>query len=188
MDVGLNVTSVLSSFSGNGNFLEPQNLPFLLRFGKKSKIRFGLGLRGTSDSFFDNITNSFRESSEQEYYAKVGFEQVVMKEGRWDFYVGVDVLGQYIDNTVLINPSDNNASSRLTKRTIGGGVSPLAGVKFYIGHRIYLSAEANFTFVYVQNKRTETNPFEIEPVRPVTTTSEGFAVSPPLFLYLNYQL
>lgn len=184
LDVGLNVTSVLSSFSGNGNFLEPQNLPLLLRFGKKANIRLGLGLSGSTSDFFDQITSSFRESTEQEFFVKLGFQQNVLEEGKWDFYVGLDVLGQYVNNKV--NVFGQQSAAVISKRTVGGGVSPFAGIKFYLGKRIYLSSEANFTFLYAQNKSSESTITGGSPV--IITSAERFSVSPPLFLYLNYKL
>jgi len=185
LDVGLNVTSVISSFSGNGNFLEPENLPFLLRFGKKSNVRLGFGLQGSSDDFFDDITGSFRESSEQEVFVKLGFQNSMLVEGKWDFYVGADVLGQYLNDEVTINGQVDAA--KISQRTIGMGVSPFAGIKFYLGQRIYLSTEANFTFLYAQKTLSESDPFGPGQI-VVKTNAEAFSVSPPLFLYLNYQL
>lgn len=64
IDIGINVTSVLSSFSGNGSFLEASDFPMSLRIKNGNKIiRFGLGLTGSNSEFFDNITFAFRESS-----------------------------------------------------------------------------------------------------------------------------
>ena len=78
------MTSVISSFSGNGNFLEAEDLPFILRLRtKKSCLRLSLGILGRTTEFFDNITGSFRETSENKYFGRVGFEYDLLREGQW---------------------------------------------------------------------------------------------------------
>lgn len=183
IDFGFNMTSVISSFSGNGNFLEAEDLPLLIRFRtKKSCLRLAVGASGQTTEFFDNITGAFRETSENKYFGRVGFEYDLLQEGKWDMYLGLDFLGSYLTDKVLVN-SDNTLSQRI----FGAGVSPFAGIKYYLGSRVYLGSEANLAFLYQSRRNTEYNTFTGERI-VVNTEGEQFALNPPLFLYVNYKL
>jgi len=186
IDVGLNVTSVLSSFSGNGNLLEPSDLPMLIRFNtKKSTIRLGAGARGSSNDFFDEITQSFRISEEMEFVGKLGIESNILRQKKIDGYIGIDYVGSYkLDKVTVDSPFDN---SFIKKSSIGYGLSPFVGIRFYISDRIYLSSEANLFYQITTEKTkqaTSTNPdFPI-----LDINREEFAINPPLYLYINYKL
>jgi hypothetical protein len=177
------MTSVISSFSGNGNFLEAEDLPFILRLRtKKSCLRLALGITGETTEFIDNITGSFRETSENRYFGRVGFEYDLLREGQWDMYIGLDFVGTYLTNKVLVN--GNNS---LSQNIFGAGLSPFAGVKFYLGPKVYLGTEANFTFIFESRTNAEFDPLSGNRTE-VKTEGEQFSLNPPLFLYVNFKL
>lgn len=183
LDLGFNMTSVISSFSGNGNFLEAEDLPFILRLRtKKSCLRLALGITGETTEFIDNITGSFRETSENRYFGRVGFEYDLLREGQWDMYIGLDFVGTYLTNKVLVN--GNNS---LSQNIFGAGLSPFAGVKFYLGPKVYLGTEANFTFIFESRTNAEFDPLSGNRTE-VKTEGEQFSLNPPLFLYVNFKL
>lgn len=183
LDLGFNMTSVISSFSGNGNFLEAEDLPFILRLRtKKSCLRLALGITGETTEFIDNITGSFRETSENRYFGRVGFEYDLLREGQWDMYIGLDFVGTYLTNKVLVN--GNNS---LSQNIFGAGLSPFAGVKFYLGPKVYLGTEANFTFIFESRTNAEFDPLSGNRTE-VKTEGEQFSLNPPLFFYVNFKL
>lgn len=186
LDIGLNVTSVISSFSGNGNFLEAEDLPFLLRYRtKKSCFRLAAGLSGESTDFFDVVTGAFRESIANNYFGRIGLEYDLLSEGKWDMYIGLDLVGSLVQDEVRI--SSFSAQNTISQNTLGFGLSPFAGVKFYLGSRVYLGTEANFIFLFQNTTATESDAFTGERL-VVDTASEQFSLNPPLFLYINYKL
>lgn len=185
VDFGLNVTSVLSSFSGNGSFLEPSDLPMLVRLNtKKSTIRLAVGARGSSNDFFDNITGAFRVSEEMAFFGKLGLEGTILSQKKIDGYIGIDYVGSYGLDKVTVESFDQ---SIIRKTSIGYGLSPFIGLKFYLTDRIYISSEANIFYQLTTEKtreRTGGNP----EVTILDLTKEEFSINPPLFLYINYKL
>ena len=180
LDLGINITSVLSSFSGNGNFLEASDFPISLRWRNNNKaIRLGVGLVGKSSEFFDNITGSFRESIEQEGYLRVGYEKHNKVNDKWGIYWGIDFIGNYKDDKVNISGS---SFSTISNRTIGVGGGPLFGLKFNINKSLYLSSEATLYFI----ERFHTRKDSSSGNGGINTQSRDVSLQPPLFLYLNY--
>ena len=185
IDFGINVTSVLSSFSGNGSLLEPSDLPMLVRFNtKKSTFRLALGARGSSNEFFDNITDAFRVSEEKVFFGKFGLEGTILAQKKIDGYLGIDYVGSYQVDKVTVESFDRSV---IRKTSIGYGLSPFIGIKFYITDRVYISSEANIFYQLTTEKTRESTAGNPD-VPLLDLTKEEFSINPPLFLYLNYKL
>lgn len=179
-DLGINITSVLSSFSGNGSFLEASDFPISLRLKRKNRIlRLGLGLTGTQEEFFDDVTFAFRNSLDRAAFLRIGFERHVPIDEKWSFFWGLDAIGSYELNRVTI---ENASTSRIENTKLGIGGGPLAGIKYNITDRLYLSTESTLYFInkFINQKESGVTFLDIN------TTSQEFSLQPPLFLYLNY--
>lgn len=179
--LGINVTSVLSSFSGNGNFLEPSQIPILLRFGRKStKIRLGLGASGSSSDFNDPITGALRQTVEQDYYGTLGIQFDIYSHQRWGIYTGIEAIGNYGLEKISILSFDVVTSKVTTTKY---GASTFVGLTFNINKKIYLNTESNLKGLITTKKTIDPNT----PAPSVSSTEWNFNLSPPLFLYLNYR-
>lgn len=188
VDVGLNVTSVISSFTGNGSFLNPSDQPLLLRFNRsRSTIRLGLGARGTSSEFNDFISGSLRTSTEQEFFVKLGLENPIKTGKKVDGYFGFDFVSSFQFDKVRVESFTTTPDVVITKNTVGFGISPFVGIRYFISPRVYLSTEANFLFMY-QSTTSKDSGTGGTPGPSVTTNAERFELNPPLFLYFNFKL
>lgn len=185
LDLGLNLTSVISSFSGNGSVLDAENIPILLRINtSKFRLRLGAGVRSRENSFFDFLTNANRTSLEQSFFGLAGFEVDFLKENRFVGYAGTDLLGQFQKDEVIID--FDAGRNTITNNFLGVGLSPFIGLKYNLGKRVYLSTEANFSILYTRDTNTETDINAGS--NSITLEGEQFNLQPPLFLYLNLKI
>lgn len=189
LDIGINVTSVVSSFSGNGSTQDADDLPIVFRFTRqKSAFRIGFGVRGTNSTFFDNVTFAERQSTQQTYHTRFGIEIHADLDNKWQFYYGIDGVGSL--TKAEVQAFSGNFNSNIDQKVIGFGASPFVGIRWFMGKRFYLSTESNLTYIYQLFSTTESftdlNGFPDER----TTESQGseFSISPPLQLYVNYRL
>lgn len=181
IQIGINVTSVLSSFSGNGNFLAAEDFPLLFRFGKdKTKVRLGLGFVGSSSDFFDPITGAFRESTVQEGFASLGIQYDIFAHEKWELYIGVDGLGKYSQESIKVFDSSN---SSITDTDIGIGVAGLIGFSYAITKRVHLTTESQLRGIITNttiDNRILGNTFTEK------TSEWAIDLVPPIFLYFNF--
>ncbi len=181
IDIGINVTSVLSSFIGNSNNLNASDFPLQFTFGRKPmKLRLGIGAASSNKSIFDQITLVNRSSKYTEVASRIGFLYDRPLGDRFGFYWGGDFIFQFSNNSVEAGSFGTFPS--LEEKTIGGGAGPIFGLKFKLSKRIYLSTEATFYGLYSEETRTSS-------LDPTTVdTSFELMINPPLFLYLNISL
>lgn len=186
LELGMNVTSVVSSFSGNGSFLEASDLPILLRFrGRKWQKRVGLGASSNSNSFFDFVSQAERVSKSNELFLKFGLEKIVNQNNRWEIHAGFDLIGSGQYN--VVDAVSFNSVSTLEKLIIGAGVSPFFGFKYSITESLYLSTEAALNFLYFREMNDQTlNGMPIQ--TNASSDSYDLTMNPPLFLYLTYSI
>lgn len=187
-DVGINVTSVVSTFVGNDNNLDAKDLPVFLRWtNKNSAIRLGLGARGFTTEFLDNVSGSFRTSKQNEFATKFGIEVTRPVDNRWQFYYGVDLIANL--NLADVESQSSQFFASIEGRTISTGLSVFTGIRYFLGDRFYLSTETNMSYIYNLVRTTETF-FNGGANNPVTsnTQSSDFSLNPPLFIYVNYRL
>ena len=185
IDVGINMTSVISSFSGNGNVIDASDFPIIFRIGKrKLNLRVGLGAQGGSNETFDNITFSFRQSSFKEAALRLGFEKHLVVENKLNVYWGLDFIGRYKQNQVEIF-GNNGSFNVLGDTSIGVGGGPLLGLRYQLSKRVYLSSEATLYGLVNFERYTESGD---TPNIVVNTNSYDFSLQPPVLLYIKYKL
>lgn len=189
LDIGIDVTSVISSFSGNGTTLNAEDLPIFFRFTQqKSAFRIGLGVKGTNSSFFDNVSFAERQSTQQAYFTKLGIEIHAPLDNKWQFYYGIDVIGALVKADVDV--FSGNFNSKISQQVIGLGASPFVGIRLFVGNRFYLSTESNLTYLYKLFDTTEsfTDINGLPDERTSESQASEFSISPPIQLYVNYKL
>lgn len=187
-DIGINVTSVISTFVGNESSLRATDLPVYLRWTKKnSAIRLGLGARGTTNEFFDGVTGVNRQTKQQEYSTRLGLEVNRPIDKRWQFYYGLDLVGNAVLGDTDVFTQD---IFRVDQRVLEFGASPLIGFRYFVGERFYLSTEANMTYLHNITKTVQsfTDGLGIPRSNEMTTNGSNFTLNAPVFIYINYRL
>jgi len=188
-DIGINITSVLSSFGGNAVPVEDFDLPIFFRFTRqRSSFRIALGLDGTNSSFFDNVTFAERQSTQQTYFTKLGIELHESIDNIWQFYYGLDLLGSLANDVVDVFVGQFN--SKIERQVYGVGASPFVGLRLFVGNRFYLSTEANFAYIYQFLETTEsfTDINGMPDQRTSDSQASSFSITPPLHIFINYKL
>ena len=182
VDVGINITSILSTFVGNDGQIEATDVPFFIRLGKKRKFRIGLGARVRSDQSFDVISQATRTVEERSFLTRLGFQSDIYKRKKWGVYWGVDAIGSLTIDQV--KSFFGFGSNRIVLQTIGVGAGPFWGLTFNITDRFYLSTEASlYSVLYiVQDKERGIGLGNTS----ITTYNFDLQAAPPLFLYVNY--
>lgn len=179
IEIGLNVTSVISSFTGNGNFGPQEDFPIMIRFGKsKPKLRIALGFSGGKNEFFDDITGVIRGSTSQKYHGKIGYEKSMTLDKKWNFYWGLDFVTSLKNESVNINGVPD---SFIKSNEIGFGGGPFLGLRYNLSERFYLSTEGSFYAIY--SIRTVKDDFVFN---DISTNDWELNLLPPLFLFLNF--
>lgn len=105
--------------------------------GEHHALRIGLSYR-----------HNTREDGTLEVGARLGADRFFVRDGRWRFYVGADVVGLY------------EGFGGGDRRTVRAGVSPLLGFMFFISPRFSVSTEPRLVALY--NRFTETDSFREE--------------------------
>lgn len=181
LEIGINATTVLSKFVGNGSGIDAQDFPFLLRIHRdRFAIRLGLGANFKSDSFFDPTTFTNRDTEEKVGVLKVGMERKIDFKKRLSFYYGVDLFGGIIQESVS---TSNFSSSDLSKEIYRYGGGPFFGISYSINERVRLHTETNILGYYEQ--ATTTEMIAGTPVSSVSTDSVRASVEAPISLYIN---
>jgi len=187
--MGFNITSLVTSLVGNNTLATGSSYPVFFRWtSPNTAVRLGVGTRGFTNDFFDNVTGSFRSSNQKEYRTKLGIEINRPFDNRWQFYFGVDALANLDRGSteIVVEQFRND----IVQQTFGVGLSPFAGVRFFVGKRFYLSTEANLSYVYRFIKMEQTtNDINGNPeVNTSSNNTESFALSTPTSIYINYRL
>ncbi len=181
LEIGFNVTTVLSRFVGNGPGIDAQDFPFLLRFHRdRFAFRVGLGANFKSDSFFDATTFTNRNTEEKVGVLKVGLERKVDLRYKLSFYYGLDVFGGLIQESVS---TSNFSSSDLTKDITRFGGGPFMGISYSINDRVRLHTETNITGFFETATTSEINGGVT--ISSVTTDSVRAELETPISLYIN---
>lgn len=182
--LGLNATTVISSFVGNESLIEASDFPLLMRIGaNKFHFRLAAGVGTSSTEFFDQIAGIQRINDFNEYFGKGGIELDVFEENKWRMYTGVDAIYSLsIDK--ITSFSFDQVILKNTVNTIGLG--PIIGLKYFLNDRIYLSTEATIYGFMRMTKLTQEENGVIQTLNDATDYSGS--IQSPIFLYLNLKL
>lgn len=154
-EVGLNVTTVISSFVGsNDGTIDPGDYPLVVKFAKNNRAwRLGFGVNFKSREDNNSISFGTNTTSNSTVFAKMGREwrQIVGK--RFAAYYGFDVLFNYLDERNEVFTPTDIVSLKLSN--IGVGIGPIYGVQFAINERMLLSFEGSFYGIVTRSKVKE---------------------------------
>jgi len=181
IELGFNVTTVLSRFIGNTTGFDSQTFPFLIRFhNKKSAFRIGIGGNFKSDNFFDPTTGTVRDTEERAALLKLGYERKIELERKLTFYYGLDVFAGLVQEKVSTNNfSSTEISKNITR--IGGG--PLVGISYSVNERVRFHTETNILAFYESSTTNES----LNGAQTLTFSNDSFraVLEAPISLFIN---
>lgn len=181
LELGFNITTVLSRFVGNSPGTDDLDFPFLFRIhGEKSALRIGVGASFNRSSFFDATTITTRETEERNGVLKIGFERNVNIKKRLSFYWGLEAFGGIEYESVV---TSNFTNSLIAKDILRLGGGPFLGFSYSINHKVRLHTETNILGFYEKTTTTEVIGGEEEPI--AETDGIGGRITPPIALYVN---
>ncbi len=183
-EIGLNATSVISSFvdSNNGS-INPGDYPLVVKIAKNNKAwRFGLGLDFKSQRDDNSITFGATTTSESSVFMKIGREWRHLVAKRVVAYYGIDVLGNWISEHNEVFTSTDLASLNLNNIGFGGG--PVYGLQIALSERMLVSFEGSLYGVVTRSHIKET--FEQNPIfnKNETVWLSDVKMNMPQWLYL----
>ena len=184
-DIGFNTTFALQGILTSGE------TPFSLMYKRyKTETRaWRLGMDtyvniNKTDS--ETSTSNFIDSSSGYIGIVAGMEHQNRIDKRWVWYFGGDFVPYYsfidqnqFSNGELLWVNEN--------REFGLGLRPFLGIRFDIGPRLYLSAEANIILSYARVKNYSSNVNELIPYNDTKGTRFVFSANPASGLFLYYR-
>ncbi|MEZ4886696.1 MAG: hypothetical protein R3E32_18350 [Chitinophagales bacterium] len=182
-EIGLNVTSVISSFvdSNNGS-INPGDFPLVVKVAKNNKAwRFGLGLDFKSQR--DDGVISFETTTKtSEVFTKFGREWRHLVAKRVVAYYGVDVLWNYVSEQNEVFSNTDFVSLQLSNMGFGGG--PVFGLQVALSERMLVSFEGSLYGVVTRSHVKET--FNQNPIfnKDETNWLSDVKMNMPQWLYL----
>lgn len=184
LELGFNITNVISRFVGNEPGTDAADFPFLMRYHfRKSALRIGAGANFSRSSFFDATTRITRETEERSGVISFGMERHINIKKRMSFYYGIDVFGAIQSESVTTSTSSDSKIAKDITR-FGGG--PFLGISYSINHRVRFHTETNLAAFYELSQTTEIIGGIDEPI--ADTDRLGGQITPPIALYINLKL
>jgi len=181
LELGFNVTTILSRFVGNGPGIDAQDFPFLIRLHRdRMALRIGLGGNFKSENFFDPTTSTTRTTEERTGVIKLGVERKIDFRKKLSFYYGIDAFAGVTQEKVS---TSNFSNSELRKDISIYGGGPLFGISYSINEKVRLHTETNITAIY--ETATTTDSINNEPVETFTTEGSNLSIEAPISLYIN---
>ncbi len=183
-EVGLNVTTVISSFVGsNDGTIDPGDYPLIVKFAKNNRAwRLGLGVNFKSREDNNSIGFGTNTTSNSTVFTKIGREwrQVVGK--RFAAYYGFDILFNYLsESNEVFTPTDLVS---LKLNNIGVGIGPIYGLQLALNERILFSFEGSFYGILTRSRVKE--EFQQNPIfnKDETNWEKDVEMNMPQWLYL----
>lgn len=187
-ELGINISSVLSTFVGNDNgVFDPDDYPFLAKFYQKRVVyRLGAGVlinQQKEDSPVDKEAFNF---SDVNIRTRFGVEKQISLQEKFDFYYGLDLLVHWdYDYDVTSTVFD---ITTIEENTFSAGIGPIYGFTYKLGKRVKLGTEGSFYNVYsygLRKERFETNT-DADKDRTIHSFTSNMTV--PIHLYILIRL
>lgn len=186
-EVGLNVTSVITSFVGNKSedVLSPGSYQLYAKAIVNSKqsgaIRLGLGGSYSQNKRL-NTSQSFLTDYSKAVSARVGYEWRNYIARRWMVFYGADLLGQLSSKSISTTTTIDVVNR--ANNTLSAGLGPHLGFQFALHKRIHIGTESAI-YGFFQND-SEKISFMLNPNLNTKTQSQGGNVSfsAPKWIYL----
>ena len=183
-EIGLNVTSVISSFVGsNDGTIDPGSYPLIVKIAKDHKAwRLGLGMDFKSRQERGTFGFGFNTTSTSSVFTKFGREWRHLVAKRAVAYFGVDVLLSYTSEKSEVFTSTDEVSLQLND--IGFGAGPVYGIQWALSERMLLSFEGSFYGIVTRSHVKE--EFEQNPIfnKDETNWLADVEMNMPQWLYL----
>lgn len=182
-EIGLNVTSVVSSFvDSNDGSIDPGDFPLVIKRAKNNKAwRFGLGLDFKSQRNQGVVTfgNNTQSSA---IFTKFGREWRHLVAKRVVAYYGLDLLWSYVSEENEVFTSTDFVSLQLNN--MGFGAGPVFGLQIALSERMLLSFEGSLYGVVTRSRILE--EFEQNPIfnRDDVDWLSDVKMNMPQWLYL----
>lgn len=183
VDLGLNITNLLSSFIGNSNSSSNlESFPIVVKLNrKKSALRFGLGLAlDNSDADLVSVEqfvfNNYGLSS------RIGFERKKYLGFNMGFYYGLDLVSEFYNREDAV--SNDVDVTTISENGFGAGGGPVFGFEYYLGKKVYLGTEGTFYTIYNYTIRKESFEFNSASNTERISTKTKANITVPSRLYI----
>lgn len=181
-EVGLNITSTISSFLGSGSIATNDPYIFSAKWIKgKQGIRTGFNLNFNDRTEISTDFLGQRDIKEINLKLRVGYERRIFISKHLDLFWGIDLVGLYGKTSVDFSSAIGLPPSFLENKAYSIGFGPALGIMFHINKRLALSTESTLHGIFTHTQEREYAP-------PITsaTDSDQFNVTStlPSSLYL----
>lgn len=182
-DIGLNITTVLTSFIGNSNNeASIESYPFVAKVNrKKSAIRFGMGVDlGNSNETLADVEQFIFNN--YQVNGRVGYERKKYLGHRFGFFYGVDLVSSIKNEEFTV--SNNIDVTSILENTFSIGSGPVYGFEYYLNKFMYLGTEGSFYGIYSFSNRKESFRFNPEINSERNTRNFSARMTTPTRLYI----
>ena len=181
IELGMNVTSTLSSFLGSGT--NPSTDPYLvsLKFVKNNqatRLAFDVDVNNKTED--DPNFGGKRKTYDYNLGFKVGYEKRIPMNKHFGFYWGVDGILGYQNSKVDFFSQFGQVTTNTKGFNVGA--APLIGFRYDINRRIALSTEASVAAIYSVSTEQIDDNFSI--FASTQTTRFDLSTSIPNTLYV----
>lgn len=152
-EFGINATTFINEFiSLNSNDADLGNymLTYKYHLGNQA-IRAGFGGR-YSQSDEDTDGNGNRVALDNSIHGRVGYELNKSISTKWNFYIGVDLIGGFNKTETTTNNFEN---VKITKEETYFGGGPVIGIQFFLNSHISLATEGSLYYRNITNFEKE---------------------------------
>ena len=183
VDLGLNITNLLSSFIGNTNTSSNlESFPIVVKVNrKKSALRFGLGL-DLDNSDADLVGVEQFVFNNYGLRTRIGFERKKYLGFKVGFYYGLDLVGEFYNREDAV--SNDVDVSTISENGFGAGGGPVFGFEYYMGKQVYLGTEGTFYAIYNYTTRKEAFEFNSASNTERISTKTKANITVPSRLYI----
>lgn len=152
--IAVNVNGLLAQMFTN-NYYAPSVVTYRRTSGRNA-LRVGLGGSLYAGDRMQNDTNN----AQSQFYrsiARIGWERTMLKYNKWSAYAGLDVVVSYNYSAYSVS-SIQGYTTKNVEKTLGLGLSPVAGLVYAMNPMISFGAEAGLDFL-VESEIRETEYF-----------------------------